>query len=529
LAEKMCRPRSPMSRPEDRGPKLAVRVTPDAQLLLLRADGGPSIGAGHVMRSLALADAWQDAGGQAVLAAHERPGFFDARLEANRVWTVDVEAEPGSQQDADSTVGIAQELGAQWVAIDGYRFGSRFQERLRDAGLKVLMIDDEGSADHCSANVLLNPNLHAESSMYPSMDTDVHVLFGPRYALLRREFWAWGRRAPRYRETARRVLVLLGGSDTHEFATWLMDAIEPLVAERLRFNLVAALSDEQLTTMARRSTRLRARLNVASSVQDMPALMAGADLALSAGGGTCWELAFLGIPTLVLALAENQRLVAQSLGRVGAALDLGWYEGLRADELRDTILGLAHSGVRRRTLGEAGRAMVDGAGGRRVVMVMRGDPIRLRAAEPQDLTLLWHWANDPEVRAASISQGAIGLAEHRRWFKAQLSDPGTFIFIAVDAVDQPVGQVRFTPTRATEATIHVSLSKDYRGRGLGRRLIEMASRRMLGAGLATRIHAFVRQGNETSMASFSMAGYQRLGDDTVNGTPVAHWVLPGPG
>ena len=148
-------------------------------LLLLRADGGRSIGAGHVMRSLALGHAWQEAGGQVLLASHERPEFFDAQPDTERVPLVDIHAAPGSDADAGTTARIARERGAAWVAIDGYHFDARFQASLRDAGLRVLVVDDNGNGDQYRANVLLNPNLHAVPAMYPSLGTDTEVLLGP--------------------------------------------------------------------------------------------------------------------------------------------------------------------------------------------------------------------------------------------------------------------------------------------------------------------------------------------------------------
>ena len=187
--------------------------------------------------------------------------------------------------------------------------------------------------------------------------------------------------------------------------------------------LAAALTDEQRDSLVRRSDGPTGGLHVVCDVRDMPKAMARAELALSAAGSTCWELAFMGVPTLTLSLADNQRPVARSLDEAGAAVDLGWHADLDASRLRDTIRRLAQSAAVRRSMGGIGRRLVDGQGGRRVVMAMSGDPIRLRPAGPDDLLLLWHWANDPEVRESAISQNAIGLAEHRRWFSGPTPRP----------------------------------------------------------------------------------------------------------
>src|SRR4051794_13388511 len=103
----------------------------DGRTLLVRADGGRSIGSGHVMRSLGLVHAWQDRGGRAARAAPELPAFFRARRDVDDLSLIDIAAEPGSQQDAEITIRVARDVGAEWVVVDGYRFGEAFRRPLR--------------------------------------------------------------------------------------------------------------------------------------------------------------------------------------------------------------------------------------------------------------------------------------------------------------------------------------------------------------------------------------------------------------
>ena len=114
--------------------------------LLFRADASVSIGTGHVMRCLALAQAWQDAGGRAVFAMAESTAAVLEMLRTIGFEVLAVSARAGTDEDSRQTASLALEQGAEWVAVDGYQFGADFQRTLRAAGLRILFLDDNGHA-----------------------------------------------------------------------------------------------------------------------------------------------------------------------------------------------------------------------------------------------------------------------------------------------------------------------------------------------------------------------------------------------
>ncbi|MGH9649837.1 MAG: hypothetical protein ACRD3I_05135, partial [Terriglobales bacterium] len=162
-----------------------------AEPLLIRADADLRMGTGHVMRCLALAQAWQDVAGQAeFLTTSDTPDIL-SRLRAEGMQVTPATLPAGSAADAAHTASRAREIGASWVVVDGYQFDAAYQQALKSAGLKVLWVDDYGHAPPYCADLVLNQNLCAEESFYLSREASTRLLLGACYALLRREFQSW--------------------------------------------------------------------------------------------------------------------------------------------------------------------------------------------------------------------------------------------------------------------------------------------------------------------------------------------------
>lgn len=116
------------------------------QPLIIRADAGTQIGTGHVMRCLALAQAWQDATGQVIFVMATEAPALEARLKLEEMEVVHLSVELESAEEAKETADLARQLGANWVVADGYQFGAEYQRIIKDRGLRLLFIDDYGHA-----------------------------------------------------------------------------------------------------------------------------------------------------------------------------------------------------------------------------------------------------------------------------------------------------------------------------------------------------------------------------------------------
>lgn len=331
--------------------------------LLIRADGSARMGTGHVMRCLSLAQGWRRAGGEAGFVLAEATPALEQRLQDEGINITRLDAPAGSAADAAETARLARGRGAEWVVADGYHFDAAFQQAIKAAGLQLLVVDDFGRAGPYCADYILNQNFHAMAELYTRRAPHTRLLLGTRYALLRQQFddWrGWNREFP---AVARKVLVTLGGSDPDNVTGQVVEALAQISG--LEVKVLIGGSNPHREQLQSKIQNAKSKISFAVDAPNMPELMAWADTAIVAGGTTCWELAFMGLPSLLLLVADNQRDVVQSLCATGVAR-----ETTPARVATDLSL-LQRDTDGRRAMSQRARRLVDGQGTSRVVDCLR--------------------------------------------------------------------------------------------------------------------------------------------------------------
>lgn len=182
-------------------------------VILIRADASPTIGTGHVMRCLAVAEALRDQGHEALFAAVESTPAIDRRLSADGFRHVTIAGPVGEAADLAATRSLLRREHGSAVMLDGYRFGEAYRAGLQAAGARVLAWDDLGDGTPLHADLVVNAAPQAAALPYDAMAPGAVLLLGPGYAPLRREV-RLAAQAPRPDIAGRPVLlVTFGGSD----------------------------------------------------------------------------------------------------------------------------------------------------------------------------------------------------------------------------------------------------------------------------------------------------------------------------
>lgn len=339
--------------------------------LTIRADSTSHIGTGHIMRCIALGQAWQDYGNKVLFISHCESAVLKERLTDEGFDFISFSKPHPDPFDLQCTLNNLHKISTHhsafstWLVVDGYHFDSTYQKRIKESGYKLLWIDDYGHAKHYYGNLILNQNVSADKSFYTNCEPYTRLLLGTRYALLRREFkeWqGWQREIP---AIARKVLVTLGGGDPDNVTLKVIQALKQINIAELQTKIVIGPANPNLQAL-KQEIKNYSNMKIVTNAMNMPELMAWADVAVSAGGSTCWEMAFLGLPNIIIYFAENQRPIAEKLHGDGAAMSLGWSHELSIKGIAQSIEHLLLSKERREEYSANSQHLVDETGAHRV-------------------------------------------------------------------------------------------------------------------------------------------------------------------
>ena len=453
---------------------------------------------------------------------------------------------PGSMEDSARMCDLAHKEKAEWAVVDGYQFDSAYQSAVRDAGLKLLLIDDHGAAPPYSADLVLNQNVHAKEDLYRERAPDTRLLLGPRYILLRREFAFWRKRTFEIAPRARRILVSMGGSDPENVTEQILKIL--LSESDLELTVVVGGSNPHLANIERLVEEANCPVRLLKDVSDMPALMVWADLVVAGAGITSsWELCMMGSPAALCVLAPNQEKIAGELARLGAAVNLGYAGRIPAHKIGNVLCDLLRTPARREKMSARGRELVDGRGAERVLAFLWGD-LALRRTIESDCRLFWEWRNDPAAYvvsqegvvephasprarnvgnpayAVSLPREAVAWEQYMGWFRARLADPQSILYTAVNRRADPMGMVH-CQLKGTHAVLSINLGLAFRGKGNGRTILLLATEELFRTCGVSAIDAFVRNSNRPSIRLFEGVGFRKVGAETVLGEQAIRYVL----
>lgn len=457
---------------------------------LFRADASPSLGAGHLVRCLAIAEELRDGGFDCFFLSPQSSAAYLA-------WVRDA-----GHAVLDGESSTTEGRAFSWAIVDDYSATEADLEAGRPSWMRSLVIDDLANR-RLPADVLVNPNPWARADDYRDLvEPGTRVLVGTRFAPVRRAFKEHD--VTRGGGPVRRVLVALGGGGsrgTMSIAVAGVRAALPLA----RIDVVRGpvedvdLPDDDNVTV-----------HGTVGAAELAGLMGAADIAVAAGGTGSWERCATGLPSIVIAIAENQVPVARSLASAGAAVDLGSAGSVGVDDVAAAVHSLAGDADRRSEMSRRSRELVDGLGARRVANLIDG--VRVRPPQVADSATLFRWANDPVTRSNSLHRDPISRPEHEAWLARKLEDPATVLLIGENR-SGPVGQVRFDLASSVEVSI--SVAPEHRGQLVGELLLEAGTAYLRASHGELPLVARVRTENEASRRMFERAGF-RAEDTTLD-------------
>lgn len=492
-------------------------MTPAQPLAIFRADADHSTGGGHIMRCKALADTFRAAGWQTRIATrHTTLDIMHTLLDACDCLTLDAD----SPRREAIAIGNALGGSCDLMVVDHYGIDRAFETAARGYSHSILVIDDLANRQH-DCDWLLDQGGTRQARDYEGFVPPMcNILLGPRYAMLRHEFLL--RRIGLNRKTAflKRILVSLGATDSSGLTLMALDGI---AATRLpvAIDIVAAAASPNLNAIRQRMATLPSTQSACLHLdtQNMAGLVESADLAIGAGGMTSLERCCLGLPSLMIIVADNQRENAAALANADAAVILGEKTEVTAEAIAGNITTLYHDGDARRHLSQSASRLCDGLGTRRIMLriasgeiAVDGQPVSLRPATAVDTDMVYAWQIAPETRAFARNPKCPTQEEHNSWMTRCLADDSVMLNIILHG-ETPSGVLRLDRQPASDGgalkmEVSIYVAPGHYRLGIAHCALSLARKLVP----ESEFLAEVLPGNTASHALFQKAGFIQDGD-----------------
>ncbi len=313
--------------------------------MVFRADASLEMGTGHVMRCVALAQAFREAGAHSRFICRMLPGnlidfILGCGFEVHKLpieHQINENGEPpllghaawlGAdwKTDADKTQDALVAGVVDWLIVDHYALDARWERQLRPACHRLMVIDDLADRPH-DCDMLLDQNLGRDAEDYAArVPQHCTCLVGPHYALLRPEFSELREYSLRRREAPEleQILISMGGVDKDNATSKVLEALKDVsLPHGCRVIVIMGAQAPWLEQVRAVAVTLPCPTEVRINIDDMAQVMANSDLAIGAAGSSSWERCCLGLPSIMVVLAANQQHIAKALNEQKAAVNLG--------------------------------------------------------------------------------------------------------------------------------------------------------------------------------------------------------------
>ena len=500
--------------------------------VVFRADASNTIGTGHVMRCLSLAEALRERGAKCAFVFRDHKGHLIEKIrqedfecialaKSTEIREKDDADEPvlahaewlgeSWQSDAKQTI---EALGAErvdWLVVDHYALDKRWEEILRPHAKNIMVIDDLADRGH-DCDLLLDQNLAAnfKTRYQHLLPEHCATLLGPQYALLQPEYAELHPRTPPRMGPVKRILVFFGGADQPNLTGRAVSAFLKLKCDDIMLDVVMSPNhphEGEIHTLAHPYSNIA----VHDVLPTLAPLMLRADLAIGGGGATSWERCCLGLPSLVITLADNQKPITAELEARGLVRWLGHYDAVTDDMIIDALKA-AIDAADLNSWSLTCMSVTDGLGVERVASALALNSetkLKARLTRLEDEALLLRWANDPLVRTNSFNAEIIPAETHRKWFYERLRDSENCkIYIVETNEGLPIGQVRFQKVE-DEWELHYSLAAIGRGQKIGHKMLVVAIDEFRASFDQVTILAQVRKNNKASQKALEQLGFQK--------------------
>jgi len=499
--------------------------------IVIRVDASIQIGVGHVMRCLTLAKELKKNGADVLFVCRDYPGHLQDVIQKKgfivklllipkteyKKQENDPEYAPwlgvSWEQDVEETKEFLGNEIVDWLIVDHYGIDFRWHDSFRRHTKNIMVIDDLADRK-LNCDVLLDQTYGRVKDAYASIVPEQsQLLLGTDYALLRPEFVQLRLKAMEKRKktmTIKRIVVSMGSMDPNNLTSQVLAGLTKVEwEEKPIVDVVLGSRAPKLKSVIDQSKGQILDINILQDVENMSELMLDADLAIGAGGTTSWERCCLGLPSLLVQLAENQKQVIAELVKAGAA------RSISNSDIENGIIrecnDLQKNSIAMSELSINALRIVNGQGAQLIAIRMKpdlaqdGSHVTIRNAYMSDADIIYQWQLDPNTRKYFHNAEKPQYEDHVDWLENKLAEPVSFFYI-IEHNNNAAGVLRLDYQGITQNIVYIVsiyIAPDYYQQGLGATALNYANLLFD----ENELHAEILEDNVASKKIFMRSGY----------------------
>lgn len=496
--------------------------------VVIRTDSSVYIGLGHVMRCAVLARELKINGHNVKFVTRlqdgdsidylRREGFYVYELPQAKQSLI-----PQSSSDYKAWLQVPVELDAcqfvsmvgstDLVIVDHYALGIEWQAEVKHRlACKIVIIDD--LVRKHEADLIIDQTLMRTPDEYKVINTSSEILTGCDYALINPRFLAKRERAIENNNfpAEPKILLSMGGVDKDNVTLQVLKVLKSQSEGKVKVTVLLGCKSPSYESVKAFCAINNDWVKHIDFVDDMADIMLAHSIAIGAPGTTSWERACLGIPNIIIPLADNQLTIACNLVKVHASI-LVEKENLNSDLVR-AYKALIENWAEFR---QANLSLCDGLGVRRVVRSLhdifleKGNNISIRRASEKDIKQVFKWQCHAETRKYALIPKSPTWEEHQGWMMQKLKSVSDFFYMIILPInDEAVGVIRLDRLARAEYLVSIFVSPEYYGQGIAKQALGLVD----SIHKDVTLHATVLESNLASQKLFTSANYQRVSKDT---------------
>ncbi len=502
--------------------------------VVIRADASIHIGSGHIMRCLVLANALREQGHTVGFASRPQQGDLvefvrNGGFEVNELVTPTHWQAPQNsadyaawlqvpwQEDAESL--IRQVDNVDLLIVDHYGLNADWELFVKNSLLcKVFAIDD--LVRKHQADLILDQTLLRDPLEYKETNPNSIVLAGCDFALIKQNFIAYRAKALETSVLPSNVnmLISMGGIDQPNATLQTLEALSKMPGNKPSVTVLLSPKAPHYQSVKHFSQQHPSWINHIDFVDNMAELMLAHQVAIGAPGSTSWERACLGIPSIIIPLAENQETISAQLVQAGAAIRVN------LDEIIATLLPAYQTMIDAwSTMRVANLSLCDGLGLLRVAQCVNtlcnnvSNLITLRCAAKSDIKQVFEWQILPETRKYALIPEPPTWEGHQKWMHAKLQSIHDYFYIIESLLDKDsIGVLRLDRLSEDNYVLSIFIDPQYFGKGYAKEALAYID--IMHPDIT--IQATVLEENIASQRLFTVANYQHSAVDTFIRPPI---------